>query len=480
MKQAFFIVILNCSLIAPATATTFHVGPTQPHTAPSTVMGLVQDGDTVLIDAGLYSGDVGIWTKSNLVIKGVGGYAHLDAAGKNAGGKAIWVIQGSNTYIENIEFSGAAVPDLNGAGIRQEGAGLELRHCYFHDNEDGVLAGDNANSDILFEACEFDHNGHGDGYSHNMYINHVRSFTLRFCYIHRANVGHEVKSRAYRTYVLFNRITDEADGTASYCIDLPNGGEAYIIGNSIQKGPMAQNRQIIRFGEEGQTNPTQEIYIVNNTMVSELPKCTFVALAAATSLTKLYNNLFAGPGTMYDMNISGTIDSSENVYANADPLYEHGWYFIGDSAHYDYHVGGEDFVIPGSNPGTAHGMDLRPSKQYVHPTDSSARSDNGNSIGAFEWRVLDVPTTKASEAGIDVFPNPTSSVVTVTLRQAAIGHTAKLRLFDPLGKNIRTIDVAAGAMSVTFDVTGLSRGSYSIALLGAYGTQSARRELIVR
>lgn len=44
--------------------------------------------------------------------------------------------------MEWIEFSGATVPDKNGAGIRQEGVPLTVRHCRFHDNENCILAGD--------------------------------------------------------------------------------------------------------------------------------------------------------------------------------------------------------------------------------------------------------------------------------------------------------------------------------------------------
>ena len=74
-----------------------------------------------------YRGDVCAWSTSGLTITGVHGRAHIDAAGANSEGKAIWVIAGNDTTIENVELSGARVPDDNGAGIRQEGAGLTLR-----------------------------------------------------------------------------------------------------------------------------------------------------------------------------------------------------------------------------------------------------------------------------------------------------------------------------------------------------------------
>ncbi|MBK8642006.1 MAG: hypothetical protein IPN15_07315 [Saprospiraceae bacterium] len=47
---------------------------------------------------------------------------------------------GRSTIVENIEFSECGVPDKNGAGIRLEATHLVVRSCYFHDNEDGILA----------------------------------------------------------------------------------------------------------------------------------------------------------------------------------------------------------------------------------------------------------------------------------------------------------------------------------------------------
>ncbi len=57
--------------------------------------------------------------------------------------------------VENIEFSGATVPDQNGAGIRQQGDNLTVRHCYFHGNEDGILGGGGVASEVLIEYSEY-------------------------------------------------------------------------------------------------------------------------------------------------------------------------------------------------------------------------------------------------------------------------------------------------------------------------------------
>jgi len=221
--------------------------------------------------------------------------AHLTADGKSAQQKAIWVIRGNDTTVEHIEFSGCHVPDRNGAGIRQEGRGLVVRHCNFHDNEDGILTGANPDSEILVEYSEFGRNGYGDGYSHNMYIGRVRRFTLQFCYSHNAEVGHLVKSRAEQNFICYNRLADEQDGRSSYVIDLPNGGQSFIIGNMIQHGPRAENGVAVSFAAEGAKNARQELYVVNNTVANERAHgASFVRVAGPSPTVRVLNNLVTG------------------------------------------------------------------------------------------------------------------------------------------------------------------------------------------
>ena len=115
----------------------------------------------------------------------------------------------------------------------------------------------------------FTDNGAGDGYSHNIYINHVRSFTLRDSYSTDARVGHLVKSRALHNYILDDRLTGER-GTDSYELDLPNGGLSYVIGTVLEQGVRTQNPNMLAFGEEGSLNPDSHLYAVDDTFVNGL------------------------------------------------------------------------------------------------------------------------------------------------------------------------------------------------------------------
>jgi hypothetical protein len=164
---------------AAVNAATLQAGPDKQYKTPCAAIAVASDGDLIEIDAGLYTRDVCAVPQSNLTLRGVNGRAHLEAQDASAQGKAIWVIKGRDVVVENIEFSGASVPDHNGAGIRAEGVNLTVRNCYFHDNQDGILESNVAGSNILIEYSEFDHNGFGDGQSHNLYIGHAGTLPLQ-------------------------------------------------------------------------------------------------------------------------------------------------------------------------------------------------------------------------------------------------------------------------------------------------------------
>jgi hypothetical protein len=96
MTRSTLLLLIACSTRCYAVQWT--VGPGQTYTAPSQVSTLVGNGDTVNILAGTYPSDVARWQADDLVLRGVGGMAHLESNGNAWGGKAIWVIQGDQHH----------------------------------------------------------------------------------------------------------------------------------------------------------------------------------------------------------------------------------------------------------------------------------------------------------------------------------------------------------------------------------------------
>ena len=358
-----------------ATRNIIHVGPKRQYTLPSQAAAVAKGGEIVEIDAGTYRADVAVWRQNHLTLRGVGGRARLVADGAAAQGKAIWVIKGDNTRIENIEFTGASVPDDNGAGIRHEGVGLTVIDSYFHHNQNGILTSNRGEGDVVIERCEFSSNGHGDGKSHNIYIGKIDSFTLRHSYVHHALTGHNVKTRASTNYLLYNRIMDEDSGASSYAIDLPNGGNAFVIGNLLQQGPRAANGTMVNFASEPEHKLFEgRLYLVNNTLVNERGKGIFLRNRSSAA-ARLINNIFAGPGEL----AKGPVDVAGNLVAIFPGLV--------DVTAYDYSLRPDSPAVDaGSDPGIAEGQSLSPTSQYVHPTGARPRVSVGRiDIGAYEF-----------------------------------------------------------------------------------------------
>lgn len=369
--------LLSCPAIS--VSATLSVGPERILKQPSDAARIAKNGDTVAIDAGIYSGDVAVWRQHRLTLRGAGGRAHLQAFGKSAEGKAIWVIKGNNVAVENIEFSGAAVADLNGAGIRFEGTHLAVRNAHFHDNQMGILTGSNPLSDILIEGSEFNDNTvdfrrHGK-LGHNIYIGAIRRFTLRNCYIHDAVTGHNVKSRARENYLLYNRITDE-HGASSYLIDLPNGGDAFIIGNVLRQSPRSDNWTAIAYaGEYSRGNSDQNLYAVNNTFVNDRSRGVFIHNHANVEVVSI-NNLL----------VDNVIPLQGSGQQRHNLTIKDGGFVDRDA--FDYRLLPDSPAIGrGSAPGmSSSGVSLRPEFQYRHPLNREARRQRDPiDIGAFAF-----------------------------------------------------------------------------------------------
>jgi parallel beta helix pectate lyase-like protein len=395
-----------------ASAATLEVGPGKTYATPCAAIAAASAGDTVQVDAsGNYDGNTCSWTTDSLTIVGVNGRPKIAMDGSPPTmDKGIFTIYADNATIDNFELSGAAFDggtgdgDSNGAGIRHQGTNLTVKNCYIHDNQDGILGAPmTANTgSVTIQNSEFYNNGAGDGYTHNLYLGDYTTVTVEYSWSHHSVVGHLLKSRAYTTYVLYNRLSDEMGGTGSYEIDLPYAGTAYVIGNIIEQSAASQNPAIVTYGEEGTpTGYDTHLYFVNNTVLNDLMSGTFVHNATTTGAL-LENDIFYGGGTVSD-NAADTLTTN---YSGASPMFA-------DEATLDVHLlSGSPCINAGTLPGKEGSMSLEPVFEYVQPVSEQARTVVGSAIdiGACELGLPDggAPGEGGLEAGSEAGGLPDS------------------------------------------------------------------------
>ena len=269
MPRALILAFLaTMTITAPLHAATLRVGPGGDVSNIAEAARRAQDGDTVLILSGTYRGDVTTWLQKRLTI--VGGHPRpiLEAAGKSAEDKAIWVLRQGDFVVRNIEFRGARVPDGNGAGIRFERGTLEVDNCVFRDNQNGILTANFADAHLRIHNSLFaDAPQQVSPLPHLLYIGQIGSAEIRGSIFTNGFSGHLIKSRAARTVLEDNLIVDAPTGRASYEVDLPNGGVALLHRNTISQSAYSRNPAIIAYGAEGSHWPDNRLELRDNILI---------------------------------------------------------------------------------------------------------------------------------------------------------------------------------------------------------------------
>lgn len=334
------------------------VGPDRTIKSIAVAASMARDGDVFEVQAGDYHGDVAVWTKDNITVRAVGGRVRLMADGMAAEGKAIWVLRGGRMTVQGVDFTGARVPDRNGAGIRLEKGVLTVRDCTFIDNQNGILTSANPQVELEIINSEFGYNGFGDGQSHNLYVGGIARLSVTGSYFHHAKVGHLLKSRAAVNHIYYNRLTDETGGSASYELEFTNGGVAYVVGNIIQQGSQTQNPYLISYAAEGYKWPKNELVLVNNTLVDNRPRGgIFLRVKPGDVTVKAVNNLLVGKGNL-DAAAPGEYKNNFTV----------DWDEFELAAREDYRLKRSSKLIGKAiDAGSAAGQALMPTSEYVHP-----------------------------------------------------------------------------------------------------------------
>jgi hypothetical protein len=251
------------ALIVPwsACARDLSVGPARLLKVPSQAATIATDGDIIRIDPGRYA-DCAIWNASHLLIEATG--PGVVIAGKTCAEMGIFITRGNDITIRGITFADASVIWHNGAGIRAAGDNLTVEYSRFLHNENGILAGGGPDSVLRITDSTFIGNGACIKLcAHGVYAGApIALLEIDHSIFTDTKVGHHIKSRARNTVIRDSYIEDGPTGTASYLIDIPNGGNVLVQGNSMEKGALSQNPEAaISIGEEGVKNPTTAHYL---------------------------------------------------------------------------------------------------------------------------------------------------------------------------------------------------------------------------
>ena len=270
-RTARHLAAIVVALAVPATqAEILRVGPGERFNRIADAAKMAKDGDIVEILPGEYRGDVTTWRQKKLLIRGVGERPVLIADGKIAEGKAIWVIRNGDFLIDNIEFRGARAADDNGAGIRFERGRLEVLNSVFIDNQNGILTANFDDAELVIRDSLFAQAPRqGADLPHLLYVGRIARFEINGSRFHQGYRGHLLKSRARYNDIRYNLLYDGPQGEASYEIDLPNGGLAFVVGNIIGQSAATQNPTVVAYGAERNAWPESALYLAHNTLLSD-------------------------------------------------------------------------------------------------------------------------------------------------------------------------------------------------------------------
>jgi hypothetical protein len=250
---------------SPCAAKTICVGPGQAYSTLTAALAAARDNDTIEIVGGIYRESVRIGV-NKLTIRGVKGQPHFDCAELHlVADKACLLLAANGITLENLEISGAVLPEstgANGACVRNEpNISFTLRRIVCHGSQDGLLS-DGGN--ILIENSEFYDNGWTE-LTHNIYLGGNCRVTVRGSVFRDARLGHEFKSRCAEATI--------ADSTfrstkGSRNIDISDGGEIKIYRSTFEKTRGADSYEIIGFAPESCAHPgdmlLKDIVIINS------------------------------------------------------------------------------------------------------------------------------------------------------------------------------------------------------------------------
>jgi hypothetical protein len=318
-KRALFrlVFLLHVLFLFPAAlwATTYHVGPGRTYTTLQQVVDLLQPGDLVEVDGNAtYPGDVAFTqagtARDPITIRGirVQGHRPVISGGTNTVSFVTpWPYSGPGA--DHYIFEGFEVTGGSFRGIYHQADDLTVRDVAVHDcPAHGILGADQGSGSCTLEYVEVYRCGGGTQH-HQIYmasdeVHHPGStFRMAHCYVHDANGGNNVKSRAERNEIYYNWI----EGAYYHELELigPDGGDggdsslkredSDVVGNVLWKRATAAGNDpsffAVRVGGDGTGETNGRYRFVNNTFLCG-GSAAFRIFDGIESI-EMHNNVFA-------------------------------------------------------------------------------------------------------------------------------------------------------------------------------------------
>ncbi|MCJ7681033.1 MAG: hypothetical protein MUP70_09940, partial [Candidatus Aminicenantes bacterium] len=320
------VILLFISLVVfselPAGGATYQVGPGRPNQDLQSVAPFLRPGDLVEVDGNsVYTGGV-VFTEPGtaadpITIHGVpvnGKRPVIEGGVTGIHFQTSWPYTGpgADFYIfENFEIRGASF-----RGIFHQSAGIVIRDCIVHDcPAHGILGADEGSGSLTLERVEVYRCGAGDT-RHQIYMatdeaNRPGSlFRMQFCWIHDGLGGNNVKSRAERNEILYNRI----EGAFYHELELigPDGQDprlaredSDVVGNVFHK---RNDFYVVRVGGDGTGETNGRYRFVNNTFLCG--ESAVFRLFDGLESIEMHNNVFCRESGVGAVNIMRRADAA--------------------------------------------------------------------------------------------------------------------------------------------------------------------------
>ncbi|TNE38071.1 MAG: hypothetical protein EP347_06760 [Alphaproteobacteria bacterium] len=262
-------------------------------------------GDTISLAQGIYN-VTDLEIDKSIALRGEG---KVTLRSDRSVRKGLFVTRrGVSLLVDGLIFEGASSQDRNGAGIRHQGSHLVVLNSVFHRNEDGILATADGSGDLIIRNSRFLGNGYGDGYSHGIYVQKIKTLTVTDSLFSGTKVGHHIKSMAGRTFVQTSQFDDHG-GMTSYSIEVAGGGDFEVSKCHFQRDGNAGNNTVIFYSANRGGVPGR-LRITSNSVVSEKQNTIFFKNKTRVPAVMEGNHLYNRDSGKIRLHVGPAIDQT--------------------------------------------------------------------------------------------------------------------------------------------------------------------------